>query len=157
MIPIKTPAVLSAALFVCFGIQLPAEPGSGDAPEKAQVQKLVDRFAAAVNAKDAKAFGSIFAPDGEFTNPVGMSFKGRTAIEKFHAALFSENNRPSFAHAHLDVLGSSIRFLRPDVATVNIQWRQTGAISPEGYAKRNTELGCDAGQRRLVDCGMAQC
>ncbi len=103
-----------------------------DDARRAAIHALVERFNEAVNAKDVKAFGSVFAEDGEFTNPVGMSVQGRTAIEQFHAALFSETNRPSFAHARLTILGTNVRLIRSDVATVDVKWEQTGAISPEG-------------------------
>jgi uncharacterized protein (TIGR02246 family) len=124
--------VLVSILFTGFGLAGTTEPKPGDPSESAAIQELVDRFGRAVNAKDVKAFGSVFAEDGEFTNPVGMSVKGRTAIEQFHAALFSESNRPSFAHAHLKLLDTGIRFIRLDVATVDVKWEQTGAIAPDG-------------------------
>lgn len=120
--------VLAMVLFGSAGIRARSANDSSDA----QVRELVDRFAQAMNEKDAKALGSLFARDGEFTNPVGMSEKGRTAIEQFHAKLFEEGNRPSFAHAHLKLLNTSIRFLRPDVAVVDIRWEQSGAIAPDG-------------------------
>lgn len=119
-------------VFVAFGLAVAIKAESGNASGTVAVRALIDRFDRAVNTKDVEAFGSIFAEDGEFTNPVGMSVKGRTAIEKFHAALFSEANRPSFAHAHLRVLDTSIRFIRPDVATADVRWEQTGAIDPDG-------------------------
>lgn len=131
MFPNRTLLPLSI-LFAAFGLAIVIKAESNNASESAAVHALIDRFDRAVNTKDVGAFGSIFAEDGEFTNPVGMSVKGRTAIEKFHAALFSEANRPSFAHAHLHVLDSSIRFIRPDVATVDVRWEQTGAIDPNG-------------------------
>jgi uncharacterized protein (TIGR02246 family) len=118
-------------LVVLFGSSAIRAAGSDDSSD-AQLHALAHRFALAVNAMDAKALGSLFAPDGEFTNPVGMSEKGRTAIEKFHAKLFEEGNRPSFAHAHLKLLNTSIRLIRPDVAVMDIRWEQSGAIAPDG-------------------------
>ncbi len=127
---LRFPVTLVSILLTTFGTATAAVPD--DAAASTAVHALVKRFAEATNAKDVKAFGSVFAEDGEFTNPVGMSVKGRTAIEQFHGALFSEANRPSFAHAHLKILGTSVRFVRSDVATVDVKWEQTGAISPEG-------------------------
>jgi uncharacterized protein (TIGR02246 family) len=132
--------ILVTILFAAFGFAHDVEAEPGDASATADIHDLVKRFNQAVNAKDVKAFGSIFAEDGEFTNPVGMSVKGRAAIEHFHAALFSETNRPSFAHAHLKVLDSEIRFIRPDVATVDVKWEQTGASAPAGKP-RGTRRG----------------
>ena len=124
--------ILVSSLFAVFGLARATKAAPGDDSRSAAIHQLVDRFDQAVNAKDVKAFGSVFAEDGEFTNPVGMSVKGRTAIEQFHAALFSETNKPSFAHAHLKVLDTNIRLIRPDVATVDVKWEQTGAIDPQG-------------------------
>ncbi len=115
-------------IILLFVIQVPAAATS----QTAGVRALIDTFMHAVNAKDVKEFGSVFTEDAEFTNPVGMTAKGRSAIESFHAVLFSENNKPSFAHAHLKLLGSTIRFIRPDVAAVDVKWEQTGAVDPTG-------------------------
>ncbi len=103
--------------------------------DRAALLALVDRFSHAVNSKDAKALAACFTEDGEFTNPVGMSAKGRTAIEAFHAGLFAPvrlPHTPSFYNARLEVLSSSLRMLRPDVATIDVRWKQDGAIAPDG-------------------------
>ena len=121
MIRFTAPILLLAVL-------LPAT----DTGQTGAIHALVDKFVHAANAKDVKEFGSVFTEDAEFTNPVGMTAKGRSAIEQFHAALFSENNKPSFAHAHLTLLGTTVRFIRPDVAAVDVKWEQTGAIDPTG-------------------------
>jgi uncharacterized protein (TIGR02246 family) len=123
---------LPAALLVMGGVPVSAGPAGFDTSETDAINGVVTKFDQAVNARDARALGALFAEDGEFTNPVGTSLKGRLEIERFHAALFSEANRPSFAHAHLTVLGATIRFVRKDVATVDVRWEQTGAIAPDG-------------------------
>jgi len=123
---------LPAALLVMGGVPVSAGPAGFDTSETDAINGVVTKFAQAVNVRDARALGALFAEGGEFTNPVGTSLKGRLEIERFHAALFSEANRPSFAHAHLTVLGATIRFVRKDVATVDVRWEQTGAIAPDG-------------------------
>jgi uncharacterized protein (TIGR02246 family) len=103
--------------------------------DAASVQALVTRLVGAANANDVKAFAAVFADDAEFTNVFGQPAMGRKAIEAFHAPFFSgrrEPGLPSFVNAHLTVLESRIRFLRPDVAAVDIKWQQTGAIAPDG-------------------------
>jgi uncharacterized protein (TIGR02246 family) len=122
---------LPAALVVMGGVPVSAGPAGFDTSETNAINGEVTKFAQAVNARDARALGALFAEDGEFTNPVGTSLKGRLEIERFHAALFSEANRPSFAHAHLTVLGATIRFVRKDVATVDVRG-QIGATAPDG-------------------------
>ncbi len=140
----KFPVALLSIVITASEIAPGVAAAPDDDTQTAAIHVLVARLAEATNAKDVKAFGSVFAEDGEFTNPVGMSVKGRTAIEQFHAALFSESNRPSFAHAHLTVLDTSVRFVRSDVATVDVKWEQTGAISPEGkpWGTRRGILSC---------------
>jgi len=103
---------------------------AADSSQTGAIHALIDKCVHALNAKDVAEFGSVFTEDGEFTNPVGMTAKGRPAIEQFHAALFSENNKPSFAHAHLKLLDSSIRFLRPDVAAVDVRWSRPVQLIP---------------------------
>lgn len=99
------------------------------------VQALVMKLVAASNANDVKAFADVFAEDADFTNVFGQHARGRSKIEEFHAPYYSgsrQPGRPSFVNAKLTVLENRIRFLRPDVAAVDIKWQQTGAISPDG-------------------------
>jgi uncharacterized protein (TIGR02246 family) len=103
--------------------------------DRAALQALIDRFVTTINAKDLTGFGACFAEDGEFTNPVGMHVEGRAAIVAFHERLFSPTrlpDTPSFNHAHLTLLSTSLRMLRPDVASVDLRWQQDGALAPDG-------------------------
>ncbi len=144
MTSLRFPITLASIVLTAFGMAPGVSAAPDDDAQTAAIHALVKRFAEATNAKNVKAFGSVFAEDAEFTNPVGMSANGRTAIEQFHAALFSESNRPSFAHAHLKILGTSVRFVRSDVASVDVKWEQAGAISPEGkpWGTRRGILSC---------------
>ena len=99
------------------------------------VQALVSKLVAASNANDVKAFADVFAADADFTNVFGQRAMGRSKIEEFHAPYYSgsrQPGRPSFINAKLTVLENRIRFLRHDVAAVDVKWQQTGAISPDG-------------------------
>ena len=122
------------ASLLTYSLPLLAQTAVPDS-DRAALQALIDKFLRTTNAKDAKAFGSCFAEDGEFTNPVGMSVKGRAAIVAFHERLFSPTrfpDTPSFDHAHLTLLSTSIRMIRPDVASVDLRWQQDGVIAPDG-------------------------
>lgn len=101
------------------------------------VESLISRLIEAHNTNDVKAFAGVFAEDADFTNVFGQPARGRTAVEDFHAPFFSEPRQPglpSFVDARLEVLNSSIRFLRGDVAAIDVMWQQTGAIAPDGHA-----------------------
>jgi uncharacterized protein (TIGR02246 family) len=99
--------------------------------DQTAIESLISGFVQAANTNELQAFAAIFAEDAEFTNMFGQRAKGRTAIEKFHAPLFSEQRQdlPSIVNAELKVLDRRIRFLRPDVAAVDVNWQQTGAIA----------------------------
>jgi len=80
---------------------------------------------------DAHAFSMVFHEDADFTNVWGMTAHGRKAIEEFHRPLLEGDGAgpiPSFKHAQTNVLHTQIRFLRPDVASVDATWTQTGAV-----------------------------
>lgn len=112
------------------------EQSSRVGTDEAAIQDLVSRLVAGSNANDVKAFANVFAEDADFTNVVGQHAKGRASIEEFHAPYYSgprQPGRPSFINARLTAVESKIRFLRPDVAVVDIKWQQTGAISPKGH------------------------
>jgi uncharacterized protein (TIGR02246 family) len=71
---------------------------------------------AAWNADDAKAFSANFAEDGSFTNVRGSVFYGHRAFEERHTEIF----RTFFKGSKLAMTVGKIRFVRPDVAIVDI-------------------------------------
>jgi uncharacterized protein (TIGR02246 family) len=89
---------------------------------------ITDRFVAGWNAHDAHIFGTAFAEDADFTNWRGVSVSGRDNIEQLHAQVFQK----LFVHSHETTAVKKIRFLKPDVAVVDVGWEMTGAVSAEG-------------------------
>ena len=101
------------------------------AKDKEAIKALVTAFDKAMNAKDAAALSKVFNEDGDFTNVVGMKAHGRKTIEEFHRPLFESDGTkgiPSFKNAVFKVLDTRIRFIRPDVASVDVTWTQTGSV-----------------------------
>ncbi|MGZ3924703.1 MAG: SgcJ/EcaC family oxidoreductase [Flavisolibacter sp.] len=96
--------------------------------EKKEILQLVERMQESWNRRDARAFAKNFAEDAEFTTVFGTVDKGRTAIEKGHALVFSRLFKNSF----LTLTGTSIRFIKPSVVSVDIRWKMTGATQPDG-------------------------
>lgn len=99
------------------------------ADEKA-VRTLVGNFNNAFNAHDVKAFGAVFATDADFTNWLGMSAHGRANIETFHVPVLTV----MYKNGTQKVLSSNIRFIRPDVAAVDVRSEVTGGLTPDGKA-----------------------
>lgn len=97
-------------------------------PGERAVTELIDALFSAWNVHDANAFARPFALDADFTNVFGMHAKGRDAIARFHAPIFET----MFKDSRLTRSGMSVRFLRPDVASIDVGWEMTGARDPLG-------------------------
>ena len=96
--------------------------------DEQEIQKVLAQQAEAWNRHDAKAFSMVFAENADFTNVIGMSAHGRAEIEKFHAPMFATR----FKDTHLKITNNKIRFIKPDVAAVDVWWEMTGAKTQEG-------------------------
>jgi uncharacterized protein (TIGR02246 family) len=106
-----------------------ADTGAEHASDIAAINAvLTDRFLAGWNTHDAHVFASAFAEDADFTNVRGVSVSGRYQIEQFHAQAFQK----MFMHSHQTEDVQKIRFLKPEVAVVDVRWELTGALTPDG-------------------------
>jgi uncharacterized protein (TIGR02246 family) len=74
-----------------------------------------------------KAFGAIFRADAEFSQVAGGRARGRGGVVLVHQRFFEK-----FKKAAVTPGEPRIRFLRPDVATVDVRWALTGMIGPDG-------------------------
>jgi uncharacterized protein (TIGR02246 family) len=126
--------VLIAIVVTALGIPLAAK-ATGDAnhaADEAAINAVItDRFLAGWNAHDAHLFASAFAPDADLTNVRGVSASGRENIEQFHAQAFQR----MFMQSHQTAEVKKIRFLKPDVAVVDVRWEMTGALTPDGVSR----------------------
>src|SRR5258707_15025982 len=105
----------------------PMACGTNDVATQA-VHQIAEALRAAWNRHDAHAFAQCFAHDAEFTNVFGMTANGRTEIERNHAAIFSTFLKDS----HWTKSEAKVRWLRADVACVDIRWEMTGARDAQG-------------------------
>ena len=131
-----TRLAISALLVTILVISAVPPAAAGDKErDEAAIRELAASVEKAHNAHDAKAFAVLFAPDGDFTSVRGMTAHGRKAIEEFHRPMFegdTSKGNPSFKEAALKVDEVRVRLLRPDVASVDILWTQTGSKSAAG-------------------------
>ncbi len=113
------------------GASTPSYPGPDGTAARTTIDGLVDALMSAWNRHDAAAFAAAFAEDVEFTNVFGLTFYGRAAIEASHAAIF----RTLFKDSALIATDTSVRFVRADVAAVDLRWEMTDTgRDPEGRA-----------------------
>ncbi len=116
-----------AAIWISL-LPLAAMAQTGGAPDRQAIRDVMDRFVDGWNRHDAKAFSAVFAEDADFTNWRGTGATGRTKMEEFHAPMFAT----IFKNSHQKHTEIKIRFIRPDVAAVDVHWEMTGAMDAQG-------------------------
>ena len=122
--PVPGAFVLTLALPALFPIR--TVPHTDQQSDEESIRSLVDHLIAAWNRHDAHAFAALFSSDAEFTNRLGSTLSGRAPIERFHAQCFAiplQNSR-------LESTAIRTRFLRSDVASIDVHWQMTDAGSP---------------------------
>ena len=92
------------------------------------VHAVVTGFEDAWNRHDMDAMAKLFATDADFVNVIGMRWVGREEIKKAHAA----SHATLFKTSTLKIGESTIRFLKPDVATARSVWTLSGLSSADG-------------------------
>jgi uncharacterized protein (TIGR02246 family) len=140
--------------FLLFPLLFMGQPSAGQTGETDEraIRAVMDRFVDAWNHHDAKAFATVFAEDADFTNWRGTGASGRTKIEAFHAPVFAT----IFSKSHLEYTDIKTRFVRPDVATVDVHWKMSGAIDAQGNPRPEREgllsfvMANSAGQWEIV-------
>ncbi|MDT4965769.1 MAG: hypothetical protein QOJ64_506 [Acidobacteriota bacterium] len=96
-------------------------------PDEAAIRAIVQQLQDGWNAHDAKAFAAPFAVDADYVIVNGVYIKTRETIEKGHAGIFSTIYKAS----HNVGTVKSIRFLRPDVALVHVEWNLEFRVGPD--------------------------
>jgi uncharacterized protein (TIGR02246 family) len=108
--------------------------------DRAVIAQTVAALADAWNKHDVHAFSLTFTEDADFTNVAGVHARGRTNIESLHAGVFASVFKDSHQTAQL----RRIRFLTPELATVDVDWQMSGATTPDGTPRGN--------RRGLINC-----
>ncbi len=101
---------------------------TGSAKDREAIRKLHADFAAAWERDNAKGMAACWAANGDLVNPFGRVAKGRRAVEQ----LFVEERSGFVKSAQFASRVEEIRFLKPDVAIVDIFWLITGAHAADG-------------------------
>jgi uncharacterized protein (TIGR02246 family) len=89
----------------------PAQQSKADATDKDALAKAAEAFVEAFHKGDAKAVAAFWTVDGDYTDQSGKHLKGREAIEKAFAVMFTENK-----DAKLRIDSEALEMVSPDVA-----------------------------------------
>jgi uncharacterized protein (TIGR02246 family) len=110
--------------------------------DEAEIQQLMSELTAAWNRGDAEAYGARYLPDATFTNINGEFYVGRDEFDRRHAEVF----RGAFKGTTLALAIRKLRFVRPDVAIVDVSTKVGGsALRPQGV-----QLGPDGELRSCL-------
>ena len=110
--------LILSALILAAALSTNAQESPKISKDEAAIRKVVKQVEDGWNAHDGKPFADPFATDADYVVVNGARIKGREAIEKGHTAIFTT----FYKESHIVSTVRSIRFLRPDVAIVHLEW-----------------------------------
>jgi uncharacterized protein (TIGR02246 family) len=145
----KLLAVFIAA-FASFSVLTSnAHASHNQSADEAAIRQVVKQLEDGWNAHDGKAFAAPFATDADYVVVNGMKFKGRDAIAAGHTQIFTTIYKDS----HNVGTVKSIRFLRPDVAIVHIEWNlefNMGGETRKAQAMNTMVMAKDGGKWNIA-------
>jgi uncharacterized protein (TIGR02246 family) len=107
------------------------------AAEDTGIQSLLGQFLESWNRHDAHEFSLVFSTDADLTDWRGEHVHGRAAVEAKMRPSFAG---PIFKDSTYSGRIRMVRYLRPDIAIVDVDWDMTGARSADG-SPRPTRKG----------------
>jgi uncharacterized protein (TIGR02246 family) len=116
------------AVIAFSGLPLAVRSQATGQTDQQAIVGVIDRFVDGWNRHDARAFAAVFAEDADFTNWQGTGASGRSNIEEFHTPMFAT----IFKNSHQSYTAIKTRFIRSDVAAVDVHWDMTGATDTQG-------------------------
>ena len=106
---------------------LATQVGAQTVSDETAIRSIVQDEIVAWNEGDAVAYSRHFAADGTFTNITGQLFTGYDAFLKQHEVIFQGR----FKQTRLQQDIVSLKFVRPDVAVVEVLTSVTGVVAAQ--------------------------
>jgi uncharacterized protein (TIGR02246 family) len=124
---------LLAAAAILPGVAFAQNSPGGDAQEKdrAAIEKAVQNYMDTWNKHDVHAVAMTYTEDCDFVNNFGTLTHGRAGME----ATFGPFMTGVYSETHQTGKVRTIRFLKPDVAAVDVDWEMTGAKNQDGTVR----------------------
>lgn len=123
----KVGLAVTALLTLCSAVSW-GQKGSSMEADSAGIKQSVAAFSAAWNSHDARATSMRYVEDGDFSSTTGATSHGWKELEAHYNEIFTT----FLKDAHRTDTVRSIRFLGPEIASVDIDWQMTGAKTREG-------------------------
>jgi len=126
-------AAIAVLLFLTFSPESSrAQTASNHDADTAAIKQFVANFADAWNSHDAHAVAMHYVEDGDFSSIKAEASHGRKELEDHYSAIFTT----FLKNAHTSDTVRSIRFLAPDLASVDIDWLVTEPSAPGGVLRK---------------------
>ena len=134
MISSRLKAGLAVFLLFIFSTAVSwAQMASNTEPDSAAIKQCVAAWEDAWNRHDAHATAMAYVEDGDFSSTTGMPSHGWKELEEHYNSIFTT----FLKDAHRTDTVKSIRFLTPEIASVDIDWQMTGAKTRDGQNAPN--------------------
>jgi uncharacterized protein (TIGR02246 family) len=133
MIRTQTRIVIAAVLFLTFSAaNSRAQMAANRDADTAAIKQSVASFADTWNSHDAHAVAMRYVEDGDFSSVKAEPSHGRKELEDHYNTIFTT----FLKNAHTTDTVRSIRFLAPDLASVDIDWLVTDPAAPGGVLRK---------------------
>ena len=124
---IAVPAISLALLALPCAAPAQNQSNAAEA-DSAAIKQSVAAWEDAWNSHDAHATAMRYVEDGDFSSTTGIPSHGWKDLEDHYSAIFTT----FLKDAHRTDTVKSIRFLTPEIASVDIDWQMTGAKTRDG-------------------------
>jgi len=125
--------LLAGAVALSFGnaAAQTAPAGSAQEMDRAAIEKAVQNYMDEWNKHDVHAVAMTYTDDCDFVNNFGTLTHGRTGME----AMFGPFMTGVYSETHQTGTVRTIRFVKADVAAVDVDWEMTGAKNTDGTVR----------------------
>ena len=115
-----------------FSMAMPQDSASaGQEKDRAAITAAVQNYMDMWNKHDVHAVAMTYAEDCDFVNNFGTLTHGRAGME----ATFGPFMTGVYSETHQTGQVRNMRFLKPDVAAVDVDWQMTGAKNQDGTVR----------------------
>jgi len=133
MIPFPSKAALAALMLLMLSATgSRAQMASNRDADTAAIKQCVAAFADTWNSHDAHGVAMHYVEDGDFSSVKGEASHGRKELEDHYTTIFST----FLKNAHTTDTVRTIRFLAPDIASLDIDWLVTAPDAPGGVLRK---------------------
>jgi uncharacterized protein (TIGR02246 family) len=125
-------ALTALLSFTFFAAGSQAQMATNRDADTAAIKQTVATFQDAWNSHDAHAVAMRYVEDGDFSSIKAEDSHGRKELEEHYTTIFST----FLKNAHTTDTVRSIRFLGPDLASVDIDWLVNEPSAPGGVLRK---------------------